>query len=127
MRQTLAIEKALPIHPSIRSARGRILNGVAQTEISVHRGDSWASGVHLSMSHGSLGGLKNSTLKKGGKMRITIEKNLVEFEPETDSETAMIEDLWKVMVDCAKFNKKLVPVGEYIPQKRNIARFAIED
>ena len=60
-------------------------------------------------------------------MKIIIEKNLVEFEPETDSETAMIEDLWKLIVDCARFNKKLVPVGEYIPQKRNLARFAIED
>jgi len=60
-------------------------------------------------------------------MRINIERSLVAFEPENDSETAMIEDLWKLMVDCAKFNKKLVPVGEYIPQKRNLARFAIED
>ena len=60
-------------------------------------------------------------------MRINIEKSLVEFEPESDRETAMIEALWKLMVDCAKFNKKLVPVGEYIPQKRNLARFAIED
>jgi hypothetical protein len=69
---------------------------------------------------------KEPVLKKGGKMEIRIEKNLVEFEPESDGETAMIEDLWKLMVDCAKFNKKLVPVGEYLPQKRNLARFAIE-
>ncbi len=60
-------------------------------------------------------------------MRINIEKTLVEFEPETEEETAMIEALWRLIVDCAKFNKKLVPVGEYIPQKRNLARFAIED
>ena len=64
---------------------------------------------------------------KGGAMRINIEKTLVEFEPENDEETAMIEALWRLIVDCAKFNKKLVPVGEYIPQKRNLARFAIED
>jgi hypothetical protein len=66
------------------------------------------------------------SLRKGERMKISIEKNLVEFEPESDSETDMIEGLWKLMVDCAKFNKKLVPVGEYIPQKRNLARFAIE-
>jgi len=65
--------------------------------------------------------------RKGGPMRINIEKTLVEFEPENDEETAMIEALWRLIVDCAKFNKKLVPVGEYIPQKRNLARFAIED
>jgi len=31
------------------------------------------------------------------------------------------------MVDCVRFNKKLVPVGEYIPQKNNLARFVVED
>jgi hypothetical protein len=60
-------------------------------------------------------------------MKISIDKSLVEFEPESDTETAMLEGLWKLMVDCAKFNKKLVPVGEFIPQKRNLARFAIEE
>jgi hypothetical protein len=60
-------------------------------------------------------------------MKITIEKSLVEFAPENDEETASLEKLWQLMVDCAKFNKKLVPVGEYIPQKRNLARFVVED
>ena len=59
-------------------------------------------------------------------MKITIDKNLVEFEPENDGETASLEKLWQLIVDCAKFNKKLVPVGEYIPQKRNLARFVVE-
>jgi hypothetical protein len=60
-------------------------------------------------------------------MKIAIDKNLIEFEPESDEETAMMETLWRLMVDCAKFNKKLVPVGEYIPQKRNLARFVVEE
>ena len=60
-------------------------------------------------------------------MKITIDKELVEFEPESDEETAMMETLWRLMVDCVKFNKKLVPVGEYIPQKRNLARFVVEE
>ena len=59
-------------------------------------------------------------------MKIAIDKELVEFEPESDEETAMMETLWRLMVDCVKFNKKLVPVGEYIPQKRNLARFVVE-
>ena len=29
-------------------------------------------------------------------------------------------------VDCARFNKKLVPIGEYIPQQSEFARFVIE-
>lgn len=59
-------------------------------------------------------------------MKITIEKNLVEFTPENDTETAQLEKLWTTIVDCVKFNKKLTPIGEFIPQKSNVARFAIE-
>jgi hypothetical protein len=59
-------------------------------------------------------------------MKITIEKNLVEFLPESKDETAMMEALWQFVVDCVRFNKKLVPVGEYIPQKKNLARFVVE-
>ena len=59
-------------------------------------------------------------------MKIKIEKNLVEFAPETAQETASLEALWRLMVDCVKFNKKMVPIGEYIPQKNNSASFMIE-
>ncbi len=59
-------------------------------------------------------------------MKINIDKNLVEFTPETGEETAKIQALWRLMVDCARFNKKMVPIGEYIPQKNAFARFAIE-
>jgi len=58
-------------------------------------------------------------------MEIRIEKELVEFIPSNDKETAQIETLWKLMVDCIRFNKKLVPVGEYIPSLNNVARFVI--
>ncbi|MBW2107892.1 MAG: hypothetical protein JRI36_04380 [Deltaproteobacteria bacterium] len=60
-------------------------------------------------------------------MKISIEKELVEFKPENQNETDMMEVLWKLMVDCVRFNKKLVPVGEYIPQKKNLARFVVEN
>lgn len=59
-------------------------------------------------------------------MKINIEKSLVEFTPENADETTKLEALWRLMVDCARFNKKMVPVGEYIPQKDTFARFAIE-
>lgn len=58
-------------------------------------------------------------------MRISMDKDLVEFVPESEDETAMMEALWRLMVDCVRFNKKLVPVGEYIPQKKNLARFVV--
>ncbi|MBW1741355.1 MAG: hypothetical protein JRJ42_09530 [Deltaproteobacteria bacterium] len=59
-------------------------------------------------------------------MRIKIDKDLIEFAPENEDETTMMQVLWQLMVDCLRFNKKLVPVGEYIPQKKNLARFVIE-
>jgi Zn finger protein HypA/HybF involved in hydrogenase expression len=59
-------------------------------------------------------------------MQINIEKNLVEFTPETEDETKKIVALWRLLVDCVRFNKKLVPVGEFIPTKNKLARFAIE-
>jgi hypothetical protein len=59
-------------------------------------------------------------------MKIKIEKDLIEFNPENQDETDMMEAFWKLMVDCVRFNKKLVPVGEYIPQKKNLARFVVE-
>ena len=59
-------------------------------------------------------------------MKISIDKNLVEFKPETADEKSHLEGLWRLLVDCVRFNKKLVPVGEYIPEKNAFARFAIE-
>lgn len=60
-------------------------------------------------------------------MKINIEKNLVEFTPESDDETKALSGLWDKIVDCVKFNKKLVPIGEYVPAKENKAQFAVED
>jgi hypothetical protein len=60
-------------------------------------------------------------------MKIKIEKNLVEFTPESEEETKDLGGLWETIVDCAKFNKKLVPIGEYVPSKENLAQFAIEE
>lgn len=59
-------------------------------------------------------------------MEISRDKNLVEFTPESSTETEDLQALWNIMVDCVKFNKKLVPIGEYIPLKRNVARFMVE-
>lgn len=59
-------------------------------------------------------------------MKITVDRNVVELVPENAQETASLELLWRVVVDCLKENKKLVPIGEYIPSKQNLARFVIE-
>ncbi|MCB2181721.1 MAG: hypothetical protein KQH63_06840 [Desulfobulbaceae bacterium] len=59
-------------------------------------------------------------------MKITIDKNVVEFVPENNEETSSLTTLWRVMVDCMKDNKKLEPIGEYVPEKENLARFVLE-
>lgn len=59
-------------------------------------------------------------------MKINIDKSLVELTPESDEEQSQLTALWNVVVDCAKFNKKLVPVGEFVPSKEKTARFTIE-
>jgi len=60
-------------------------------------------------------------------MKIRKEKDLVEFIPETEEEKQALSMLWDTVVDCVKFNKKLAPIGEYIPSKSDSARFLIED
>lgn len=60
-------------------------------------------------------------------MKIDFEKSRVIFNPENADETSKLEALWKIMVDCVGFNKKLVPIGEFVPQKNNKgASFVIE-
>ena len=60
-------------------------------------------------------------------MKITVDKNLVEMVPENEGETQQMLALWNTIVDCVRFNRKLVPIGEFVPAKFNLARFAIED
>ncbi len=59
-------------------------------------------------------------------MKITIDKNIVEFTMENNQETADMETLWRLLVDCVQDNKRMEPIGEYIPAKSNVARFIIE-
>ena len=61
-------------------------------------------------------------------MKINIDKNLVEFGPETAEEKSKLEQIWRMLVDCAGISKKLVPVGEFVPNKNDKgASFYIED
>ncbi len=59
-------------------------------------------------------------------MKIIIENNIVEFHTDTPQETADMETLWRVMVDCITDNKRMEPIGEFIPTKSKVARFIIE-
>lgn len=60
-------------------------------------------------------------------MKIDIEKNLVEFHPETAEEKSKLETLWQILIDCANQTRKLTPVGQYVPAKGDrAAMFHIE-
>lgn len=59
-------------------------------------------------------------------MKITRDKSLVEFKPENPEEVKDLDALWRIVIDCVKESKKLVPVGEYIPGQSEVARFNIE-
>jgi hypothetical protein len=59
-------------------------------------------------------------------MKITIDKNVVELVPENNEETSSLTTLWRILIDCMGDNRLLNPIGEYIPEKQNLARFVIE-
>lgn len=62
-------------------------------------------------------------------MKIKVENALVEFAPENDTEKQELGELWDLLLDCVDKNKRLEPVGEYVPvspEKSKVARFSIE-
>jgi hypothetical protein len=59
-------------------------------------------------------------------MKICVDRNVVELNPENVEETSALECLWRILIDCVGESKRLTPIGEYIPNKRNLARFTIE-
>lgn len=60
-------------------------------------------------------------------MKIDLEKSRVTFSPESAEEKAKIQAIWKLLVDCVGDSRKLVPIGEYVPQNADTgATFHIE-
>jgi hypothetical protein len=59
-------------------------------------------------------------------MKISVDKNVVELTPENAQEIASLDILWKVVIDCYGNNKKIVPMGQYVPGHDTLARFHIE-
>jgi hypothetical protein len=63
-------------------------------------------------------------------MKIEFNGTLVEFKPESQVEVKELSSLWDIVVDCVNNNRKLVPVGEFVPadpDKSKVARFNLED
>ena len=59
-------------------------------------------------------------------MKIELEGTLLKMTPENEREKDELNQLWSVIIDCVKDNKKLVPVGQYIPGMKEVATFNIE-
>ena len=59
-------------------------------------------------------------------MKIELEGTLLKMTPESEREKEELNQLWTIIIDCVKDNKKLVPVGQYIPGIKEVATFNIE-
>ena len=59
-------------------------------------------------------------------MKIELEGSLLKMTPENEREKEELNQLWTKIIDCVKDNKKLVPVGQYIPGMKEVAVFNIE-
>lgn len=59
-------------------------------------------------------------------MKIELEGTLLKMTPENSREKEELNQLWTIIIDCVKDNKKLVPVGQYIPGMKEVAIFNIE-
>lgn len=59
-------------------------------------------------------------------MRIELEGSLLKFMPENAREKEELNQLWNIVIDCVNQNRKLVPVGEYLPGIKEVATFNIE-
>ncbi len=64
--------------------------------------------------------------KRNVDMRILVDKNVIEFMPETPQENKELEVMWRIVVDCYGDNKKIVPMGNFVPGHDKVARFHIE-
>jgi hypothetical protein len=59
-------------------------------------------------------------------MKIELEGTLLKMTPENEREKEELNQLWTIIIDCVKENKKLVPVGQYILGMKEVATFNIE-
>ena len=59
-------------------------------------------------------------------MKIRINKDIVEITPEHAAEAAELEALWVKMGNCVGGNKRLEPLGVYVPSENKTATVRID-
>ncbi len=60
-------------------------------------------------------------------MRIKIEKDLMEFEPESDEEAVALAKVSVAVLDAARADRKVVPQSEYLPCVGTALRLRVMD
>ncbi|MCS7150585.1 MAG: hypothetical protein N2Z40_06765 [Caldimicrobium sp.] len=59
-------------------------------------------------------------------MRIEIEGAVVRLIPETERERMELNGLWELVAKCEEENRKLLPLGMYVPGSSAYAQFYVE-
>ena len=59
-------------------------------------------------------------------MKIKIDGAIIHFIPETQEEIKDLDHLWKVIGMCETENRKLLPLGHFVPGVSESAQFYVE-
>lgn len=59
-------------------------------------------------------------------MKIEIEGAIIKFIPETQREAEELDALWKLVARCDEENRKILPLGVYVPGSSPYAQFYVE-
>lgn len=63
---------------------------------------------------------------QGEFMRIEIEGAVVRLIPENEREAQELNKLWELVARCEEENRKLLPLGIYVPRTSPYAQFYVE-
>ncbi|MCS7199885.1 MAG: hypothetical protein N2327_03970 [Caldimicrobium sp.] len=59
-------------------------------------------------------------------MKIEIEGAIIRLIPESDREVKELNALWELIARCEEENRKLLPLGMYVPGSSEYAQFYVE-
>lgn len=60
-------------------------------------------------------------------MKIEIEGQVVKLIPENPQESQELNKLWQILVTCVQEDKRIRPLGIYVPGSTPEAKFLMED
>ncbi|MFN3406766.1 MAG: hypothetical protein ACK40E_03445 [Caldimicrobium sp.] len=59
-------------------------------------------------------------------MKIDIEGSIIKLIPENEREIEELNKLWQLLARCEEENRKLLPLGHFVPQSTPYMQFYIE-